>query len=211
MQSPTRNRLLTQPVFTITISDPTRKGDPVRGYIVYTVTTRTTSPHYRRGEFSVLRRFSDFLWLVEAVSNNNPGVIVPPMPDKHAFGEFVSSIPLSITSSSSLVVSGRFEEQFVETRRAALQRTLGKMANHPVLSLDPDLKLFLSSDAFSVDVSFEQTLCILGPRSRRFVGEAPSPGNGSREARCACILGWNDWGSQIHRARRRKSRQTRPS
>jgi hypothetical protein len=59
------------------------------------------------------------------------------------------------------VGSGRFEEQFVETRRAALQRTLGKMANHPVLSLDPDLKLFLSSDAFSVDVSFEQTLDIL--------------------------------------------------
>lgn len=131
-RSPTKNRILTQPVFSITISDPTKVGDPVRGYIVYTVTTRTTSPHYKRGEFSALRRFSDFLWLLEAVSNNNPGVIVPPMPDKNAFG--------------------RFEEQFVETRRAALQRTLNKMANHPVLSLDPDLKLFLSSDAFSVDV-----------------------------------------------------------
>lgn len=58
----------------------------MRGYIVYTVTTRTTSPHYKRGEFSVLRRFSDFLWLIEAVSYNNPGVVVPPMPDKHAFG-----------------------------------------------------------------------------------------------------------------------------
>ena len=48
--------------------------------------------------------------------------------------------------------AGRFEEQFVETRRSALERALGKMANHPVLSLDPDLKLFLSSDAFAIDV-----------------------------------------------------------
>lgn len=87
LRSPNRNRLLSQPLFQISISDPTKVGDPVRGYIVYTVTTRTTSPHYKRGEFSVLRRFSDFLWLSEAVSNNNPGVIVPPMPDKHAFGE----------------------------------------------------------------------------------------------------------------------------
>lgn len=65
----------------------------MRGYIVYTVTTRTTSPHYKRGEFSVLRRFSDFLWLVEAVSHNNPGVVVPPMPDKHAFGDYQSRGP----------------------------------------------------------------------------------------------------------------------
>lgn len=48
---------------------------------------QTTSPHYRRAEFSVLRRFSDFLWLYEAVSSNNPGVVVPPVPDKHPFGE----------------------------------------------------------------------------------------------------------------------------
>lgn len=83
-----RNRILAQPMFQITISDPTKVGDPVRGYIVYTVTTRTTSPHYKRGEFSVLRRFSDFLWLGEVVAGNNMGVIVPPMPDKHAFGMY---------------------------------------------------------------------------------------------------------------------------
>jgi sorting nexin-1/2 len=59
--------------------------------------SKTTSPHYRRAEFSVLRRFSDFLWLFEAVSNNNPGVIVPPVPDKHPFGEIVSSYETNIS------------------------------------------------------------------------------------------------------------------
>ncbi|KAK4685193.1 sorting nexin-1/2, partial [Tremellales sp. Uapishka_1] len=126
-----RSNIRNTPVFQIAVTDPTKIGDPVRGHIIYTVRTRTTSPHYRRGEFSALRRFSDFLWLFEALTLNNPGVIVPPVPDKHAFG--------------------RFQDTFVETRRAALQKSLGKIANHPVLQLDPDLRMFLESDSFAMD------------------------------------------------------------
>ena len=113
------------------MGDPTKVGDPVRGYTVYTVRTRTTSPHYRRSEFSVLRRFSDFLWLFEVLTANNPGVIVPPMPDKHPFG--------------------RFQNTFIETRRTALERCLTKITSHPVLQLDPDLRLFLESDSFAAE------------------------------------------------------------
>ncbi|KAI5450843.1 Vacuolar protein sorting-associated protein vps5 [Naganishia albida] len=120
------------PAFTIRIHDPTRVGDPIRGHVVYTVSTRTTSPHYSSRESSVLRRFSQFLWLVGRVGANNPGVIVPPVPDKQ--------------------LSGRFEDQFIETRRAALEKCLNKMANHPVLSLDPDLRLFLESESFEFEV-----------------------------------------------------------
>lgn len=60
---------------------------------------------------------------------------------------------IDVFFGGAVMIIGRFEEQFVETRRAALERTLTKMANHPVLSLDPDLKLFLSSDSFAIDVS----------------------------------------------------------
>jgi sorting nexin-1/2 len=130
--SPRRSKLLSTPLFQITVSDPTKVGDPVRGHVVYTVRTKTTSPHYRRGDFSVLRRFSDFLWLFEQLSANNPGVIVPPVPDKQPFG--------------------RFQDQFIETRRTALQRCLAKMTAHPILQLDPDLRLFLESDSFALDV-----------------------------------------------------------
>ena len=126
-----------KPAFTISVGDPTRVGDPVRGYTVYTVRTRTTSPHYRRSEFSVLRRFSEFLWLFDVLTANNPGVIVPPMPDKHPFG--------------------RFQNTFIETRRTALERCLTKITSHPVLQLDPDLRLFLESDSFAVE-SKQRTL-----------------------------------------------------
>lgn len=54
--------------------------------------------------------------------------------------------------SHCLRFSGRFEDQFIETRRAALEKCLNKMANHPVLSLDPDLRLFLESESFEFEV-----------------------------------------------------------
>jgi sorting nexin-1/2 len=82
----------------------------------------------------VLRRYSDFLWLYETLSLNNPGVVVPPVPEKNPFG--------------------RFEGSFVEQRRHGLEKCINKMANHPVLMKDVDLKMFLESDSFALDVSF---------------------------------------------------------
>lgn len=87
---------------------------------------------FSQPSFSVLRRYSDFLWLYEILSNNNPGVVVPPAPEKSPFG--------------------RFDDQFVQQRRSALENCINKMANHPVLCKDADLKLFLESDTFSLDV-----------------------------------------------------------
>lgn len=63
---------------------------------------------------------------------NNPGVVVPPVPEKHTFG--------------------RFDDQFVQQRRLALERCIHKTANHPVLQQDADLKLFLESDTFALVV-----------------------------------------------------------
>lgn len=153
--SPRRSKLLSTPLFQISVSDPTKVGDPVRGHVVYTVRTKTTSPHYRRGEFSVLRRFSDFLWLYESLTSNNPGVIVPPVPDKHAFG--------------------RFQDQFIETRRVALQRCLTKITAHPILQLDPDLRLFLESDTFALDVKNRRMTPAEGTTSSGFMSSWTGP------------------------------------
>jgi sorting nexin-1/2 len=40
----------------------------------------------------------------------------------------------------------------VEARRAALERMLNKIAQHPLLQRDVDFKLFIESDTFNVDV-----------------------------------------------------------
>ena len=82
------------------------------------------------------RRYRDFLWLYTTLHNNNPGVVVPPPPEKQAVG--------------------RFDSNFVESRRSALERMLNKTAAHPILQHDADLKIFLESDAFNVDVKHRE-------------------------------------------------------
>lgn len=77
------------------------------------------------------RRYRDFLWLYNQLHSNNPGTIVPPPPEKQAVG--------------------RFETDFVESRRSALERMLNKSCAHPILQHDADLKLFLESETFSID------------------------------------------------------------
>ncbi|KAI1913242.1 Vacuolar protein sorting-associated protein vps5 [Ophidiomyces ophidiicola] len=121
-----------KPSFYITVGDPHKVGDLTSSHIVYQVRTKTTSKAYIRPEFAVTRRYRDFLWLYNSLHNNNPGIVVPPPPEKQAVG--------------------RFESNFVESRRAALERMLNKIAAHPVLQHDADLKIFLESEAFNMDV-----------------------------------------------------------
>ena len=62
--------------------------------------------------------------------------MVPPPPEKQAVG--------------------RFDTNFVESRRSALEKMLNKTAAHPILQHDSDLKIFLESDAFNMDVKHRE-------------------------------------------------------
>ncbi|KAL8701878.1 MAG: hypothetical protein Q9224_000291 [Gallowayella concinna] len=125
-----------RPSFDITVGDPHKVGDLTSSHIVYQVRTKTSSKAYKQPEFTVSRRYRDFLWLYTSLHNNNPGVVVPPPPEKQAVG--------------------RFDSNFVESRRSALERMLNKAAAHPILQHDGDLKIFLESDAFNVDVKHRE-------------------------------------------------------
>ncbi|KAL8789248.1 MAG: hypothetical protein Q9195_006894 [Heterodermia aff. obscurata] len=125
-----------RPSFDITVGDPHKVGDLTSSHIVYQVRTKTSSKAYRQPEFAVSRRYRDFLWLYNTLHNNNPGVVVPPPPEKQAVG--------------------RFDSNFVESRRSALEKMLNKTAAHPILQHDGDLKIFLESDAFNMDVKHRE-------------------------------------------------------
>jgi len=77
------------------------------------VNTSTNRPAFSYGQFSVVRRYSDFEWLLEQLGNAHPGIIIPAIPEKQAVG--------------------RFSPDFVEQRRRGLERFLSKLALHPVL------------------------------------------------------------------------------
>ncbi|CAL3964928.1 hypothetical protein PZA11_002185 [Diplocarpon coronariae] len=149
-----------KPSFDITVGDPVKVGDLTSSHIVYLVRTKTSSKAYRQPEFNVTRRYRDFLWLYTSLHANNPGVVVPPPPEKQAVG--------------------RFDTNFVESRRAALERMLNKTAAHPTLQHDADLKLFLESEAFNVDVKHKERKEPLGESKGMFSGLGLSVGGGGK-------------------------------
>ncbi|KAL3419578.1 hypothetical protein PVAG01_08075 [Phlyctema vagabunda] len=150
-----------KPTFDITVGDPHKVGDLTSSHIVYAVRTKTSSKAYRQPEFTVTRRYRDFLWLYTSLHANNPGVVVPPPPEKQAVG--------------------RFDTNFVESRRMALEKMLNKTAAHPTLQHDGDLKLFLESEAFNVDVKHkERKEPGLGESKGMFSGLGLSVGGGGK-------------------------------
>jgi len=82
---------------------------------------------------SVLRRYSDFLWLYERLQAERAGAIVPPLPEKQPVG--------------------RFNPAFLEIRRRELERFLRRAAVHPELQGCASLDAFLKAD----DVTFHAT------------------------------------------------------
>ncbi|KAF9121740.1 Vacuolar protein sorting-associated protein 5 [Mortierella sp. 14UC] len=120
------------PWFDITVGEPQKIGDVINPHIVYKVHIKTNSTAFKSSDFTVQRRYRDFLWLYNQLTTHNPGVIVPPVSEKHALG--------------------RFQDEFVESRRIALERCLRKMTAHPMLYGDPDLKLFLESESLVAEI-----------------------------------------------------------
>ena len=65
---------------------------------------------------------------------------------------------------------GRFQDEFVEARRAALERMLNKIAQHPLLQRDIDFKLFIESEAFNTDVKQREKANAISGESKGFMG-----------------------------------------
>ena len=138
----------------ITVSDPVIHADGMNKYTSYRVDCRPpplTDPtnnnnnnnnntnmmpdiflQNNQGQYSsVLRRYSDFLWLYERLHKERAGAIIPPLPEKQAVS--------------------RFSPEFVEERRQQLERFLRRLILHPELMDADALMTFMRAD----DVSFQ--------------------------------------------------------
>uniref|UniRef100_A0A2K6DGU2 Sorting nexin-1 n=1 Tax=Macaca nemestrina TaxID=9545 RepID=A0A2K6DGU2_MACNE len=112
--------------------------DGMNAYVAYKVTTQTSLPLFRSKQFAVKRRFSDFLGLYEKLSEKHSqnGFIVPPPPEKSLIG--MTKVKVGKEDSSSA--------EFLEKRRAALERYLQRIVNHPTMLQDPDVREFLEKE-----------------------------------------------------------------
>ncbi|CAG9766117.1 unnamed protein product [Ceutorhynchus assimilis] len=125
----------------ISIGESQKVGDGMGAYVAYRVTTRTNMRIFKKREFAVTRRFSDFLGLHDKLSEKylKVGRIIPPAPEKSVIG----MTKIKMGSSTEQQNNG---SEFVERRRAALERYLKRTAQHPVLIVDPDFREFLEYD-----------------------------------------------------------------
>ena len=73
-----------RPDLLVTVTNPCMEGQGISSHFTYEVTTKTSLPQYKFGQFSVTRRFRDFDWLHAQLSHKYPGVIVPPLPEKQS-------------------------------------------------------------------------------------------------------------------------------
>ncbi|KAL6526869.1 hypothetical protein OROGR_015959 [Orobanche gracilis] len=119
----------------ISVSDPQREheisGSLVPGgntYFSYLITTFTNRPEFNGTEFNIRRRFKDVVALADRLAENYRGFFIPLRPDKS-------------------VVEGQVmqTDEFVEQRRAALEKYLRRLASHPVISTSEELRVFLEA------------------------------------------------------------------
>ncbi|CAL8260740.1 unnamed protein product [Merluccius merluccius] len=129
----------------ISVTNPEKMGDGMNAYMAYKVSTQTTLAMFRSKTFTVRRRFSDFLGLYEKLTDKHApaGFIVPPPPEKSILG--MTKVKVGKEDSSSA--------EFVERRRAALERYLQRVVCHPSLLQDPDVREFLEREELPRAVS----------------------------------------------------------
>ncbi|XP_051165505.1 sorting nexin-2 [Leptopilina boulardi] len=127
----------------ITVTSPQKVGEGMGAYVAYRVETKTNMPIFRSRNFTVVRRFSDFLGLHDklTVKYLRNGRIIPPAPEKSVIG--MTKIKMSGDKNQETNSSST---EFIERRRSALERYLNRTAAHPMLGVDPDFIAFLKTD-----------------------------------------------------------------
>jgi len=95
--------------------------EKIENYVSYKVITKLNDGR----KFIQQRRYTDFEKLFLDLTSNYPGIIVPSMPEKK--------------------VIGRFEIEFIETRRSYFERYLQRINQHPQLSKSEKFRLFLQT------------------------------------------------------------------
>mmetsp|Transcript_11063 Transcript_11063/g.22693 ORF Transcript_11063/g.22693 Transcript_11063/m.22693 type:complete len:418 (+) Transcript_11063:2-1255(+) len=122
-------------ILNVTVTDPAQQNEGMNKFTSYKVNTQVmaTHPNFPYQNSAVVRRYSDFVWLVDQLMKEYAGAVVPPIPEKQAVS--------------------RFSPEFVEGRRKMLEQFLVRVCSHPELIDAKCLATFLSADDTSFSVA----------------------------------------------------------
>ena len=111
-------------VSSVTVGGPQTRGENVSLHIVYAIVTELAQREPGLdATLNVVRRFSDFQWLREALRAQFPYLVVPMLPERSA-----------LNNSAMLVGKAETTDEFAEARHRALQRWIERVCAHPELS-----------------------------------------------------------------------------
>ncbi|XP_017893092.1 sorting nexin-30-like isoform X2 [Ceratina calcarata] len=113
----------------VKVDNPQKHLETLETYITFRITTKSTRPEYEEGEYVVRRRYNDFIWLRQKLVDSYPTHIIPPMPGKHTL----------------LAQLDRYSKEFIIARMKLLHVFLNRVVNHPILSCDKNLHIFLTT------------------------------------------------------------------
>ncbi|XP_071800322.1 sorting nexin-7-like isoform X2 [Asterias amurensis] len=116
----------------ITVDDFQKHVFKIDTYITYRVFTRTTRSSFDEPEYSVRRRYQDFLWLRQKLTETEETHIIPPLPEKHSMR------------------MDRLSKVFARIRQTALHKFMQRISEHPVVSFNEYLKIFLTAKAWEL-------------------------------------------------------------
>ncbi|KAK4057757.1 intercellular trafficking and secretion [Microbotryomycetes sp. JL221] len=139
-----------QTVYDVTVSDGKVELEGTNEtFVSYLVQAKTESTAFANHNPSTRRRFQDFVFVRDMLVRDFPACVIPPLPDKHRMGKGAESLDPSL-KSPQYVVGDRFSTEFVERRRADLQRFLERVSRHPKLSTTAIFQNFLESTEWNV-------------------------------------------------------------
>ncbi|XP_033337448.2 sorting nexin-7 [Megalopta genalis] len=115
----------------VKVDNPQKHLETLETYITFRITTKSTRPEFAEGgfEYVVQRRYNDFIWLRQKLVDSYPTHIIPPMPGKHTL----------------LAQLDRYSKEFIIARMKLLHIFLNRVVNHPILSCDRNLYIFLTT------------------------------------------------------------------
>jgi hypothetical protein len=105
---------------TISVDNPYVVGEGIRAHTIYHLSYKTTRPDLSNPSTDLVRRFSDFAWLHDCLTEKYPGRFIPALPDKLPVQSFVQKV--------------QHNSPFLAERCRALHRFMNRLARHPFLS-----------------------------------------------------------------------------
>lgn len=114
----------------INVYNPSKIVHTLETYISYKVTSKIARLDFPKNEYTVQRRFNDFIWLRQKLLEHHAFCIIPALPEKH---NLIGQLD-------------RYSKEFVVSRMKNLNLFMSRIATHPILSKNEHFYKFLTAE-----------------------------------------------------------------